>query len=103
MASHRLTDADTAGAPTAALDRYLAELATRLHGPRRNRAAVLAEIRDGLTEAAADSAARGMPPAAAATTAVSMFGTPAAVADADTTNRRNMSATIAAPCPACSS
>jgi hypothetical protein len=80
MASRHLI----AGEPDAILGRYLADLGTRLHGPWRTRAAILAEIRDGLDEATAEHTARGLGPADAATHAVAQFGSPQVVADAFT-------------------
>jgi hypothetical protein len=81
MAGHHLTTADE---PDVILGRYLADIGSRLHGPRRTRTAILAEIRDGLDQATADHAARGLGPVEAATTAVSQFGDPRAVAEAFT-------------------
>lgn len=82
MASHRIT-ADTDTRPdAAALTGYLADLATRLHGPRRRRDVILAELRDGLDHATEDHIAVGLPPDQAATAAITQFGTPQAVADA---------------------
>lgn len=77
MASHSLT---TTHIGTAAIDRYLAELDTRLRGPRRARTRVLTEIRDGLTETIDDQLADGTPPDAAATTAIAEFGDPETIA-----------------------
>ncbi|MDX8036702.1 permease prefix domain 1-containing protein [Lentzea sp. BCCO 10_0856] len=57
------------------IEGYLAALATRLPGPRRARVAVLDELRDGLTEAAARHTDSGSPPRAAAEAAVGEFGT----------------------------
>ena len=81
MASHRIT-ADTEMRPDTALARYLADLATRLHGPRRRRDVILAELRDGLDHATEDHIAVGLPRHQAATAAITQFGTPQAVADA---------------------
>jgi roadblock/LC7 domain-containing protein len=78
MASHHLTAGHIGS--TSALGRYLAELAARLRGPRAARARVLAEIRDGLTETIDAHLADGMPPDAAATTAIAEFGDPATIA-----------------------
>lgn len=58
---------------------YLDQVAAGLHGPRRQRARILAELRDGLTEAIA---ARGEPGAQAAAGAIAQFGPPEAVAAA---------------------
>jgi hypothetical protein len=81
MASHRI-NADTDTRPDAALAGYLADLATRLHGPRRRRDVILAELRDGLDHATEDHITIGLPPDQAATAAITQFGTPQAVADA---------------------
>src|SRR3954464_5628431 len=78
MASHHLT-AGSIGSTTA-LEHYLGELSARLHGPRAARTRVLAEIRDGLTETVDAHLACGIPPDAAATTAIAQFGDPATVA-----------------------
>jgi hypothetical protein len=80
MASHRLS-ADTATHDDA-LAAYLADLAARLRGPRRRREAILAELSDGLNQAAQDHRAAGLTPDQAATAAIAQFGTPQAVADA---------------------
>lgn len=79
MAGHHLT----AGHPgsISAVERYLTELAAQLlPGPRAARTRVLAEIRDGLTDTIDARLAGGMPPDAAATTAIHEFGDPATVA-----------------------
>jgi HAAS len=79
MASHHLTVGDTGS--TLAVERYLSELATELlPGPRATRTRVLAEVRDGLTDTIDAHLADGMPPDAAATTAIREFGDPATVA-----------------------
>jgi hypothetical protein len=57
-----------------ALDGYLAELAGALAGPRSARAAIVAEVADGLVEAAAAHRRRGATPAAAAGAALAEFG-----------------------------
>jgi hypothetical protein len=79
MASHRIN-------ASVGVDRqhtaYLADLAARLHGPRRRREAILTELRDGLHHATEDRLADGLPPEQAATAAIAQFGTPQAVADA---------------------
>jgi hypothetical protein len=80
MASHRLS-ADT-GTHGDALAAYIADLAARLRGPRRRREAILAELADGLNQAAQDHRAAGLTPDQAATAAIAQFGTPQAVADA---------------------
>ena len=80
MASHRLaTNTDTR--PEDALATYLSDVAAQLYGPRR-RAAILAELRDGLQQATEDNIAAGLSPDRAAAAAIIQFGTPAAVADA---------------------
>jgi HAAS len=81
MASHRLatnTDMRLQGA----LATYLSDVAAQLRGPRRRRAAILAELRDGLDVATEDNIAAGLPPDQAANAAIAQFGTPQAVADA---------------------
>jgi hypothetical protein len=81
MASHRLaTNTDTR--PEDALATYLSDVAAQLYGPRRRRAAILAELRDGLEQATEDNIAAGLSPDRAATAAIIQFGTPEAVADA---------------------
>jgi hypothetical protein len=59
---------------------YLAELAPRLPGPRRRREDILAELRDGLDQAADDHITAGLPPEQAAIAAITQFGTPRVVA-----------------------
>ncbi|HEU0212549.1 MAG TPA: permease prefix domain 1-containing protein [Jiangellaceae bacterium] len=81
MASHRLID-NTGTDADAQLDAYLADLARRLCGPRRHRAAILAEIRDGLHHASEDHIAAGLAPTQAGAAAIRQFGDPQAVADA---------------------
>ena len=63
-------------------DAYLAEVAARLHGPRRRRAAVIDELRDGLDHAVNDGLARGYTADDATAAAINQFGEPWAVADA---------------------
>src|SRR3954469_19841757 len=65
-----------------ALAAYLADLAARLHGPRRRREAILAELSDGLDQAAQDRRAAGLTAGQAARAAIAQFGPPQAVADA---------------------
>ncbi len=69
--------------PAAAIEeqlrRYLDGVAAGLHGPRRTRARILAELRDGLHEAVADHAARGLPPERAVAVATAEFGSPGTV------------------------
>ena len=76
MARHLSSPADTAP-----IEAYLAEVAHRLHGPRQRRARILAELHDGLQQAAEDHLAAGFPETAAAKAAVAGFGSPQAVAD----------------------
>ena len=78
MASHHLTAGNISSTP--AVERYLAEFAARLLGPRTARTRVLTEIRDGLTEAIDAHLADGMKPDAAAATAIGEFGDPTTVA-----------------------
>jgi hypothetical protein len=96
MASHHLTAGQVGS--TTALERYLDELSNRLRGPRAARTRVLAEIRDGLTEAIDTRTADGTPPDAAAITAIAQFGDPATVARSFTAELATASArrTIAA-------
>ena len=81
MASHRLI-ANTGTDADAQLGAYLADLSGRLCGPRRRRAAILAELRDGLHHASEDHIAAGLAPTQAATAAIRKFGDPKVVADA---------------------
>jgi hypothetical protein len=81
MANHRITG-NTDLQPDAASAAYLSELTARLHGPRRRREAILAELRDGLEQAAEVHIAAGLPPERAAAAAIAQFGTPQVVADA---------------------
>jgi hypothetical protein len=81
MANHRLTG-NTDLQPDAASAAYLSELTARLPGPRRRREAILAELRDGLEQAAEVHIAAGLPPERAAAAAIAQFGTPQVVADA---------------------
>jgi hypothetical protein len=81
MASHRLVN-DTGTDADAQLAAYLADLATRLRGPRRRRDPILAELRDGLHHATEAHTAAGLTPAQAAAAAINQFGDPQAVADA---------------------
>jgi hypothetical protein len=61
---------------------YLAAVAAGLPGPRRRRRRILAELGDGLDEAAAVHATTGLGPREAMRAAIDGFGTPVAVADA---------------------
>src|SRR5262249_33700890 len=81
MADHRLTAKASTHAP-ARVDAYLGELAHLLRGPRRHRARILAELRDGLDHAIADHTTHGRTEHQAAESAIDHFGTPQAVADA---------------------
>jgi hypothetical protein len=65
-----------------ALATYLSDVAAQLRGPRRRRAAILAELRDGLDQATEDNITAGLTPDQAAAAAITQFGTPQAVADA---------------------
>jgi hypothetical protein len=60
----------------------LGELAGLLRGPRRRRAQILAELRDGLDQAIADQRTDGRTEDQAVESAIDRFGTPQAVADA---------------------
>jgi hypothetical protein len=81
MASDRLVTS-TGTRPDDPLATYLSDLAAQLHGPRRRREAILAELRDGLDQATEDNLAAGLPPDQAAAAAMTQFGTPQAVAHA---------------------
>jgi hypothetical protein len=81
MAGHRLTQKSGTHAQ-ARVDAYLGELAGRLRGPRRRRARILAELRDGLDEAIAEHTANEGTEDQAVSSAIHQFGTPPAVADA---------------------
>ncbi|MFE9695114.1 permease prefix domain 1-containing protein [Micromonospora sp. NPDC005806] len=78
MASDRMTTP----AGETRLDAYLSDLAARLRGPRRRRAQILAELRDGLDQAVADHSTAGLPEGHAVAAAIAQFGTPQAVAEA---------------------
>lgn len=81
MAGHRLTN--TAGGPAEArIDAYLGELGHLLRGPRRRRAQILAELRDGLGQAISDQTSHPRSDERAVALAVDHFGSPHAVADA---------------------
>src|SRR4051812_36141401 len=77
MAGHVVTTA-TAGSP---IEAYLAELAELLHGPRRRREQILAELGDGLHQAA-EAHARTATAEQAEKQAVADFGAPRVVAAA---------------------
>lgn len=81
MASHGMTT----GAETRAdaqLAGYLADLASRMRGPRRRRQAILSELSEGLRHAVQDQIAKGLTPDQAAIIAIAQFGSPQAIADA---------------------
>lgn len=63
---------------------YLSDLAANLPGPARRRAAVVAEIGDGLVDAVDEYTAGGMSRLAASRAAMTEFGDPAVVAAAFT-------------------
>ena len=75
MARHRLAS-DTNMRPKDALAAYLSDVAAQLCGPRRRRATILAELRDGLDQATEDNIAAGLTPDQAAAAAITQFGTP---------------------------
>jgi HAAS domain-containing protein len=64
-----------------AVEDYLAALTTRLPGPARARAGIVAELRSGLLDAADAHRSAGLPPAEAALAAIAEFGDPGQVAD----------------------
>ena len=81
MAGDHLTA--PAGTPAQArVDAYLAELAQLLRGPRRHRARILAELRDGLDHAIGEQLGAGRTGDQAVSAAIEEFGTPQALADA---------------------
>jgi hypothetical protein len=73
---------DPPGVAGATVDAWLGRVAAALPGPRRARAAIVDELRDGLHEAIGARRARGAPAPAAARDAVAEFGDPATVAAA---------------------
>jgi len=77
MAGHHLSSSRHAPAEV-----YLSQLASRLRGPRRHRARILTEIRDGLQHAIDKHLAQGATETEAAIAAIADFGTPEAVAGA---------------------
>ena len=81
MARHRLAS-DTNMRPKDALATYLSDVAAQLYGPRRRRATILAELRDGLDQATEDNITAGLTPDQAAAAAITQFGHPRAVGDA---------------------
>jgi hypothetical protein len=74
LAGAGLTPASVDPAARRVLDGYLAELEAALVGPRPARAAIVAEVADGLTDATAVHQVRGLDPADAAAAAVAEFG-----------------------------
>jgi hypothetical protein len=74
MAGTGLTPVSLDPAARRVRDGYLAELEAALVGPRSARAAIVAEVADGLTEATAAYQRRGMVPADAAGAATAEFG-----------------------------
>ena len=74
MAGAGLTPASLDPAARRVLDGYLAELEAALAGPKPARAAIVAEVADGLTEATAAYQRRGLAPADAASAAAAEFG-----------------------------
>ena len=80
MADPGLTDADLDPAAQHVIDVYLTDLSSRLVGPAAARAAVVAELEDGLWAATAAHQAVGLPWEGAARAAVAEFGAPHTVA-----------------------
>jgi hypothetical protein len=80
MADPGLTDPSQDPAARRIIGTYLAELADQLGGPPAARAAILAELEDGLWTATVADQAPGMSPEAAAGSAVAEFGPPGTVA-----------------------
>ena len=74
MAGAGLTPGSLDTAARRVLDGYLAELEAALIGPNPARAAIVAEVADGLTEATAAHQRRGLAPADAAGAAAAEFG-----------------------------
>lgn len=62
------------------VESYLDEVAAGLHGLRQQRKHILAELRDGLSEAINDRYVDGLPPTQVAAAAVASFGDPQRVA-----------------------
>lgn len=75
-----MTGPPGAATAEALLRAYLDQVAAGLHGPRRHRTRILAELHDGLHDATADHLARGSSPDRAAAAAIASFGTPEQVA-----------------------
>jgi hypothetical protein len=80
MADPGLTDADLEPAAQHVIDVYLADLSTRLVGPAAARAAIVAELQDGLRTATASHQSMGLSREKAATAAVAEFGDQGTVA-----------------------
>ena len=80
MADPGLTDPGQDAAARRVIGPYLAELTGQLGGPTRARAAIVAELEDGLWAATAAHHARNRMPADAAGAAVAEFGAPGTVA-----------------------
>lgn len=80
MADPGLTGPDLDPAARRVLASYLADLSRRLVGAAPARAAIVAELEDGLWTATAAHQAGGLPPEAAARAAVAEFGDPRTVA-----------------------
>jgi hypothetical protein len=80
MAEPGLTGPDQDPAARRVVGAYLAELAAQLGGPPAARAAIVAELEDGLWSAAATHQAEGSPPEEAARAAAAEFGDPTTVA-----------------------
>jgi hypothetical protein len=80
VADAGLTRPDQDSAAHRVIGAYLAELAHRLGGPPAARAAIVAELEDGLWAATAAHQSAGPPPEAAARAAVAEFGDPTTVA-----------------------
>jgi hypothetical protein len=74
MAGAGLTPAFLDPAARRVLDGYLTELEAALAGPRPARAAIVAEVADGLSEATTAHQRRGLPSADAAEAAAAEFG-----------------------------
>jgi hypothetical protein len=78
----RTPTALTASESSEQIDAYIADLDSALRGPRRARADLLAEARDGLADAAEAYVSAGLRPAEAARRALAEFGGVAEVAPA---------------------
>ncbi|HZM74164.1 MAG TPA: permease prefix domain 1-containing protein [Candidatus Limnocylindrales bacterium] len=78
MARHHLS----AQPDQAQVDAYLSALAGWLHGPRRRRARILAELKDGLTHAIDGHVSHGRSQPEATSAAIAEFGAPQVVAQA---------------------